>query len=101
MTSALEKQVNGSHYTRLAIQPIEYIHANEIPYCEGNVIKYVSRWRCKGGVGDLQKARHYIDLLIEMETQGLEKLLPHNPVHTTRPEELAVKIGEFLNDDPE
>jgi hypothetical protein len=99
--SALDKQVNGSHYTRLAIQPIEYIHANDIPYCEGNVIKYVSRWRQKGGVADLQKARHYIDLLIEMETSGLERLLPHPSVHATRPEDLADKIGLFLNDDPE
>jgi hypothetical protein len=101
MTSALEKQVNGNHYTRLAIQPIEYIHANEIPYCEGNVIKYVSRWRCKGGVADLQKARHYIDLLIEMETLGLDKLLPHPPVHTTPARDLSDKIGDLLNDDPE
>jgi hypothetical protein len=41
--------------------------ANGIPYCEGNVIKYVTRWRRKGGLDDLRKARHYLDLLIEHE----------------------------------
>lgn len=65
--SALEVQVGGSHYKDLAIQPVQYIHANGIGYFEGNVIKYVSRWRAKNGIKDLEKARHYIDLLIEME----------------------------------
>jgi hypothetical protein len=67
--SALETQVDGSHYKKLKIQPIEYIHANGIGYMEGNVIKYVSRWKDKNGIKDLEKARHYIDLLIELETK--------------------------------
>ena len=65
--SALNVQVGGEHYKRLAIQPVEYIHANGIGYFEGNVIKYVTRWKDKGGIADLEKARHYIDLLIEFE----------------------------------
>lgn len=65
--SALTKQSGGSHYKDLAIQPVEYIHANGIGYMEGNVIKYVTRWKQKGGVADLEKAKHYIDLLIELE----------------------------------
>lgn len=65
--SALGTQVGGQHYKSKAIQPVEYIHANAIPYMEGNVIKYVSRWRDKGGVADLEKAKHYIDMLIELE----------------------------------
>ena len=65
--SALEKQVAGSHYKDLPIQPVEYIHANALGYFEGNVIKYVSRWRNKNGVADLEKAKHYIELLIELE----------------------------------
>ena len=69
-TSAFSRQVQGTHYQNLAIQPIEYIHANKIPYIEGNVIKYVSRWRSKNGLQDLEKARHYIDMLIEFETRG-------------------------------
>ena len=68
--SELKTQVGGSHYTKMAIQPIEYIHANGIPYMEGNAIKYLSRWRSKNGIEDLRKARHYIDLLIEMELKN-------------------------------
>lgn len=64
---ALDKQVGGDHYTKMAIQPVEFIHQNGIPFIEGCVIKYVSRWRNKNGVEDLRKARHFLDLLIEME----------------------------------
>lgn len=67
--SALDVQVAGKHYKDMAIQPVEFIHANGIGYFEGNVIKYVSRWRAKGGVADLEKAKHYIDLLIELESK--------------------------------
>ncbi len=64
---ALDKQEGGDHYKKLAIQPVEFICKNKIGYAEGNIIKYVTRWRDKNGVEDLQKARHYIDLLIELE----------------------------------
>ena len=67
--NALDKQVAGSHYKDLPIQPVEYIYANALGYFEGNVIKYVSRWRKKNGVADLEKAKHYIELLIELETR--------------------------------
>ena len=70
MTSALTEQQGGSHYKSLKIQPIEYIHANGIPFAEGSVIKYVTRWRDKGGIEDLKKARHFLDLLIELETRN-------------------------------
>lgn len=63
----LDVQVGGSHYKNLAIQPIEYIHANGIGFAEGSVIKYVTRWRDKNGIKDLEKARHFIDLLIALE----------------------------------
>lgn len=66
-TSALNKQVGGSHYRDKGIQPIIYIHANELGFCEGNVVKYVTRWREKNGVADLKKAIHYLELLIELE----------------------------------
>lgn len=65
--SALDTQVAGDHYKTLAIQPVEYIHANGLPFIEGSVVKYVSRWRSKGGIKDLEKARHFIELLIELE----------------------------------
>jgi hypothetical protein len=66
-SSALSVQEGGDHYRTLKIQPIEYIHANGIPFAEGCVIKYVTRWRGKNGLADLKKARHFIDLLIELE----------------------------------
>jgi hypothetical protein len=58
------KQVGGNHYDKMYIQPIEFIQANDIPFIEGNIIKYVCRWRNKGGVEDLKKAKHYLDILI-------------------------------------
>jgi len=63
----LDTQEGGSHYKDMAIQPVEFIHRNRIPYLEANVIKYVCRHRSKNGVEDLKKARHYIDLLIQFE----------------------------------
>ena len=65
-TSALNKQVGGSHYRDKGIQPIIYIHANNLGFCEGNVVKYVTRWREKNGIADLEKAKHYLELLIEL-----------------------------------
>ena len=66
-TSPLEVQPGGDHYRSMAIQPIEFIHANGIPFLEANVIKYVCRWRAKNGLQDLNKARHYIDMLVHLE----------------------------------
>ena len=65
--TALETQIGGSHYKSKAIQPVEYIHANDIGYFEGCVIKYVTRWKNKNGIQDLEKAKHYLELLIELE----------------------------------
>lgn len=67
---ALEEQVGGKHYKDMKIQPVEYIHANGIPFIEGCVIKYVSRWRQKGGLDDVRKARHFLDLLLELEARN-------------------------------
>lgn len=69
---AMDKQVGGSHY-QLPIQPIEYILANGLGYCEANVVKYVSRWRNKGGIQDLKKAIHYLEMLIEQEEKDASK----------------------------
>ena len=63
----LSIQVSGSHYKSFKIQPIEFIHANKIPYIEACVIKYICRWRNKGGKIDLEKIKHYVDLLIQLE----------------------------------
>jgi hypothetical protein len=67
MTTAFSNQVGGDHYKNLVIQPVEYITANNIPYIEGNVIKYITRWRNKNGTQDLYKIIHYVQLLIELE----------------------------------
>lgn len=68
--SANKHQIGGSHYKGKEIEPWDYIIANNIPFMEGNAIKYLTRWRSKGGVDDLLKARHYIDKLIEVEGQA-------------------------------
>jgi hypothetical protein len=64
--SANAVQVGGGHYQGKAIQPWDYIVSNRLGYLEGNVVKYVSRWQEKGGRQDLEKARHYLDKLLEV-----------------------------------
>lgn len=65
--SAKQTQVGGSHYKELPIQPVEYCQRNRLGFCESSVIKYVSRHREKGGKQDLEKAIHFLQLLIELE----------------------------------
>ena len=64
---ASETQEGGNHYKRYTIQPTEFIHRNGLNFIQGNVIKYLMRYKDKNGLQDLQKAKHYIDLLIEFE----------------------------------
>jgi hypothetical protein len=68
-SSALNKQVAGDHYKKMKIQPVEFIHANNIPFIEGCIIKYAARWRDKGGIKDIEKIIHFAQLLIELETK--------------------------------
>lgn len=65
----LRGQVGGNHYAKCAIQPIDYIMANKLDYLQGNVIKYVTRYKDKNGVEDLVKAAHYLRIMIEREKQ--------------------------------
>jgi len=65
--SALDKQVGGSHYNGMAIQPMEYSMLNGLDPCQHTAIKYISRFRDKDGIKDLHKAIHCIELLIEFE----------------------------------
>lgn len=67
MEKPTEIQIGGSHYAKYKIQPTEFIHANNVSFIEGNIIKYVLRHKDKNGIEDLKKAKHYIDLLIEFE----------------------------------
>ena len=64
---AVQTQVGGDHYAKLKIQPVEYIHANGLGFIEGSVIKYVTRHKSKNGKQDIEKAIHFLELLIEME----------------------------------
>lgn len=74
MSQANSVQHGGNHYKTKGIEPWDYIAANGIGFLDGNAIKYLTRWREKGGVEDLEKAKHYIDKLIEVETsQNVKK----------------------------
>ena len=64
---AKDKQEGGNHYKNLKIQPIEYIIKNNIPFPEGNIIKYVTRHREKGKIEDLRKAKHMLEFIAELE----------------------------------
>ena len=66
-SNALNVQVAGSHYKGKAIQPVEYISANNLNFLEGCIVKRITRWRDKDGFQDLEKIKHEVDLLIEME----------------------------------
>ncbi len=65
MNAPQPEQVGGTHYTSMAIQPIDFIMKNGLSFAEGNVVKYVCRYRKKGGKADLLKARQYIDFLLQ------------------------------------
>ena len=66
---ASNAQIGGTHYVSKAIQPWDFIVANDLSYLEGNIVKYCSRWRDKAGVQDLEKALHYLDKSIEVEAE--------------------------------
>ena len=70
--SALDTQIGGSHYKNMPIQPMQYSMANELDACQHTIIKYVTRFREKGGVQDLEKAKHVIDMLVEFEKNGVK-----------------------------
>ena len=72
-----EEQVGGDHYSRLGVEPIQFIETNGLGYHEGNVIKYISRWRNKNGIEDLKKAKWYVDRLLALEeaTQAEARLV--------------------------
>ena len=71
--SAYKKQIGGSHYSRFAIQPSKFINDNKLLFAEGNAIKYICRHAHKGGKQDLEKAKHYIDMIIERDHLQTEK----------------------------
>lgn len=66
---ANDLQIGGAHYQLHDIQPWDFIAANELDFFQGSIIKYITRWRDKGGVEDLEKARHFLDKYIEVERE--------------------------------
>lgn len=67
----LEVQEGGDHYKRYAIQPVEFAMSNKLDLCQANVVKYTVRFRDKGGIEDLRKARHYLELLAQFEYDAI------------------------------
>lgn len=67
--SANEQQFGGTHYKQYQIQPWDYIVSNNLGYLEGSAIKYISRWKDKGGIQDIHKAIHFLEKLIEVEEE--------------------------------
>jgi len=72
-----KKQVGGSHYKDMKIQPSEFINRNKLLFAEGNAIKYICRHAAKGEVQDLEKAKHYIDMIIDRDYDTQHKSLPY------------------------
>ena len=64
-SQATQTQVGGDHYAKMKIQPIEFILQNKLGFCEGNAIKYICRHRAKNGKQDIEKAIHYLQILLE------------------------------------
>lgn len=106
MISVKDKQVGDNHYKDLAIQPVEYIFKNNIGYIEGCVIKYVTRWQNKGGLQDLEKAKHFLELLIELQNQeakdGMLELVQEElektktSAETMRSEQICIEATDLL-----
>lgn len=69
----LSEQIGGDHYKKMKIQPLEYSMANGLDPCQHTIIKYVSRFRDKNGLNDLEKARHTLDILIDMERRRADQ----------------------------
>ena len=65
--SAYKKQIGGSHYLKMKIQPSDFANKNDLPFAEGNAIKYICRHKYKGGKKDLEKAKHYIEMIEERD----------------------------------
>ena len=65
--SAYDKQIGGTHYKKMKIQPSKFVIENKLLFPEGNVIKYICRHQYKGGKEDLDKAKHFIDMIIERD----------------------------------
>lgn len=67
MQKANDYQIDGSHYKNLKYETWDVITAWELGYLDGSAVKYISRWKNKGGVNDIKKAIHFLQKLVEVE----------------------------------
>lgn len=83
--SALDRQVGGSHYTGRGVQPVEIWLSCLLGGCESSVIKYLTRWRDKGGVQDLRKAKHFLEIILEADNyqEQFARQRQAYPMHTS------------------
>jgi len=82
--SVYKKQIGGNHYLNMKIQPSEFINRNKLQFAEGNAIKYICRHASKGEVKDLEKAKHYIDMIIDRDYNDQHKSLPYGFTFTEK-----------------
>lgn len=71
--SVYKKQVGGDHYKKMVIQPAKFINANKLLYAEGAAIKYICRHGSKGGLEDIKKAIHYLEMIIDRDYSKSKK----------------------------
>lgn len=95
----LDVQIGGDHYKSMAIQPMEYSMANKLDACQHTIIKYVTRFREKGGIQDLEKAKHCIDLLIHFDLQAAALPAAFGQQNMIDPAD--VEIASSIDDDSE
>ena len=73
MTSkAYKKQIGGSHYQNMVMQPSEFINKNKLPFAEGSAIKYICRHAAKGKEQDIHKAIHYLEMILDRDYQDTQ-----------------------------
>ena len=102
MSNPYDTQVGGNHYKDMKIQPSEFINENKLQFAEGNAIKYICRHGSKGQKQDLEKAKHYIDMIIERdygdEAENKMSYATYNDVDPALPVTLP-EIDEDFKDD--
>ena len=96
--SALDEQVGGDHYRKLGIQPVELIRDINANFFQGNVIKYVTRYKDKNGIKDLEKAKHYLELMRELKPQIDTKLSQEYLLEAVTNYSTGNNLGDFERD---
>ena len=90
--SSYDTQVGGDHYKDMAIQPSEFVNKNKMLFAEGNAIKYICRHNNKGGKQDLEKAKHYIDMIIERDYG--DETYKSQTFTVSLPNDLSISYGD-------